>query len=47
LISSIFFSGFATKDASRGNIGCIGLLDTNAEAKDCNLVIPCNDDSID
>jgi len=47
LVSSVFFSGFATKEILKGKIGCAGLLDTNISAKFCNLAIPCNDDSID
>jgi ribosomal protein S2 len=47
LLSSVFSGSFATKDALKGNIGCIGLLDTNANAKICSLAIPANDDSID
>ena len=47
LLSSIFYSSFATSDALKGKIGCIGLLDTNADSKTCNLAVPSNDDSID
>jgi len=47
LLSSVFFSNFAVRDALKGYVGCLGLLDTNANAKDCSYVIPSNDDSID
>jgi len=47
LVSSIFFSSFATRESFKGKVGCAGLLDTNANAKDCTLAIPSNDDSID
>jgi len=47
LISSVFYSSFATRDSLKGFSGCIGLLDTNANAKDCLLAVPSNDDSID
>jgi len=47
LISSVFFSSFATRDALKGFAGCIGLLDTNANSKNCLLAVPSNDDSID
>jgi len=47
LVSSVFYSSFATRDALKGFSGCIGLLDTNADSKDCLLAVPSNDDSID
>jgi hypothetical protein len=47
LVSSVFFSDFATRELLKGRIGCAGLLDTNMSSKYCNLAIPCNDDSID
>jgi hypothetical protein len=47
LISSVFFSAFAAKDSLKGFIGCIGLLDTNANSNDCVLAVPSNDDSVD
>lgn len=47
LVSSVFFSDFATKEFLKGRIGCAGLLDTNVTSRYCNLAIPCNDDSID
>jgi ribosomal protein S2 len=47
LLSSVFFSSFATRDAFKGKVGCVGLLDTNALVRNCTLAIPSNDDSID
>jgi hypothetical protein len=47
LVSSVFSSSFATRDAFKGISGCVGLLDTNADSKNCLLAVPCNDDSID
>jgi ribosomal protein S2 len=47
LISSVFSSSFATTDALKGIIGCVGVLDTNANSTDCVLALPSNDDSID
>lgn len=47
LLSSIFHSSFATLDSLKGKVGCAGLLDSNANSKNCTLVIPSNDDSID
>ena len=47
LVSSVYFSDFATREFLKGRIGCAGLLDTNVSSKYCNLAIPCNDDSID
>lgn len=47
LVSSVYFSSFVTREAFTGLIGCVGLLDTNADSKNCTLAIPSNDDSID
>ena len=47
LVSSIYFSSFPAKESIKARIGCIGLVDTNANSKICNLAIPSNDDSID
>lgn len=47
LVSSVFFSNFATKDSFKGFVGCVGLLDTNALADYCVLAVPSNDDSVD
>ena len=47
LVSSVFFSNFATKDSFKGFVGCVGLLDTNALADFCLLAVPSNDDSVD
>lgn len=47
LLSSVFYSSFATRDAFKGKVGCAGLLDSNANSKNCTLAIPSNDDSID
>ena len=47
LVSSIFHSNLITKDVLKGYSACIGLLDTNANANECSLAIPANDDSID
>lgn len=47
LVSSVYFSSFVTREAFTGIIGCVGLLDTNANSKNCTLAIPSNDDSID
>lgn len=47
LLSSVFSSTFPTRESFKGKVGCAGLLDTNANAKNCTLAIPSNDDSID
>jgi ribosomal protein S2 len=47
LVSSVFFSNFATTDALKGVVGCIGILDSNADSTNCVLALPSNDDSID
>ena len=47
LVSSVFFSNFATKDSFKGFVGCVGILDTNAIADHCLLAVPSNDDSVD
>jgi len=47
LVSSVFASRFATRDALKGFVGCIGLLDTNADSQNCVLAVPANDDSVD
>ena len=47
LVSSVYFSSFVTREAFTGIIGCVGLVDTNADSKNCTLAIPSNDDSID
>jgi len=47
LVSSVFFSDFAVRDAFKGYVGCFGVLDSNANARDCIFVLPSNDDSID
>jgi ribosomal protein S2 len=47
LVSSVFASRFATRDALKGFVGCVGLLDTNADSHNCVLAVPANDDSVD
>jgi len=47
LLSSVFFSKFVVKDALCGYVGCFGLLDTNADSRDCSFALPSNDDSLD
>jgi len=47
LLSSVFASTFITRESYHAKVGCAGLLDTNANSRNCTLVIPSNDDSID
>lgn len=47
LISSVFSSPFPVKESFKAKIGCIGLVDSNANGKICTLAVPSNDDSID
>jgi len=46
LLASVFFSNFVVKDAFCGYIGCFGLLDSNADSRDCTFALPSNDDSL-
>jgi len=47
LLSSVFFGNFVARDTLSGYVGCFGLLDTNADSKDCSFAIPSNDDSLE